>query len=197
MNKDELEGMLEELDMEINHAFPGPEKIQVLVVGGACLLFTGTTTRPTEDIDVIITDLFGKGKASLVVNLDTTTKKIRKIVESVGERHGFKGSKKMFLNDDCAPFLIELGDIPPHKVWKEYIKLVLCVPSDLSYILACKVIAGRPKKDYGDIEKLCSLLGITSIDQAKEVVDRYFPDHALQEFYDLSKNLNEIFGPEK
>ena len=41
MNKEELETLLTELDDALVQAFPGPEPIHVLVVGGACLLFAG------------------------------------------------------------------------------------------------------------------------------------------------------------
>src|SRR5947209_3043336 len=173
MKREELETLLTELDDALVQAFPGPETIRVLVVGGACLLFAGVTTRPTKDIDVIITDLFGTGEASLIVNLTETTRKVRKIIESIGRSHGFKGDERMFLNDDCAPFLVELGDIPPTRQLRAYRKLVLDIPDDLSYILACKLIAGRPKKDYTDITVLCKLLNISTIEQARDVVVRF------------------------
>jgi len=130
MNREELETLLTELDDALIQAFPGHETIRVLVVGGACLLFAGVTTRPTKDIDVIITDLFGTGEASLVVNLTKTTRKVRKIIESIGKSHGFKGDERMFLNDDCAPFLVELGNIPPTRQLRAYRKLVLDIPDD-------------------------------------------------------------------
>src|SRR5690348_8441041 len=193
MNREELETLLAELDDALVKAFPGSEPIRVLVVGGACLLFAGVTTRPTQDIDVIVTDLFGTGEASLVYNLTKTTRKVRKIIEEIGKSHGLRRNERMFLNDDCAPFLVELGPIPPTRLLREYRKLILYIPDDLSYILECKLIAGRPVKDYPDIDVLCKLLNISTREQAWEVVNRFFPDHALQEFYDLSKNLDKVF----
>jgi len=197
MDREELEILLTELDDALVQAFPGPETIRVLVVGGACLLFAGVTTRPTKDIDVIITDLFGTGEASLVVNLTETTRKVRKIIESIGKSHGFKDDERMFLNDDCAPFLVELGNIPPTRLLRAYRKLVLDIPDDLSYILACKLIAGRADKDFGDIVVLRKLLNVSTREQARQIVSRFFPDHALQEFYDLTQNLDEIFRGEQ
>jgi len=197
MNREELDVLLTELDDALVQAFPGPEPIRVLVVGGACLLFAGVTTRPTQDIDVIITDLFGTGEASLVVNLTKTTRKLRKIIEGIGKSHGLKGNARMFLNDDCAPFLVELGPIPPARLLREYRKLALYIPDDLSYILACKLIASRADKDFGDIAVLRKLLNVSTREQARAIVSRFFPDHALQEFYDLTHNLNEIFKGEQ
>jgi uncharacterized nucleotidyltransferase DUF6036 len=57
MNRDELTLLLTELDEALAQAFPGPEPVRVLVVGGACLLLAGITERPTRDIDVIITNI--------------------------------------------------------------------------------------------------------------------------------------------
>jgi len=56
-----------------------------------------------------------------------------------------------------------------------YQKLRLYVPSDLGYILACKLMAGRAEKDLADIEALCQTLGTRNRAQAQSVVDQYFP----------------------
>ena len=61
MNRREIEAYLLELDEAFAEAFPSPEPMRVLVVGGACLLLADVTTRATKDIDVIITDLEGQG----------------------------------------------------------------------------------------------------------------------------------------
>jgi hypothetical protein len=194
MNKEELEELLGELDEALANAFPGPEPIRVLVVGGACLLLAGVSTRPTMDVDVIVTDLMGEGEASLIYNLDKTTRKVRKTIEAVGKRHGWRGSQRVFLNDDCAPFLRELGEIPPTRLLLTYRKLELYVPADMSYILACKLISGREKKDYQDIAVLRQMLNVNTRERAQWVVNRYFPDPVLQHTYDLPKTLDEIFG---
>jgi hypothetical protein len=132
-----------------------------------------------------------------VYNLTKTTRKVRKIIEGIGKIHGLYKDERMFLNDDCAPFLIELGPIPPARLLREYRKLVLYIPDDMSYILACKLIAGRANKDFGDIAVLCRLLNVSTREQARDIVSHFFPDHALQEFYDLARNLDEIFRGEQ
>jgi hypothetical protein len=194
MEREDLETLLTELDDALMQAFPGPEPISILVVGGACLLFAGVTARPTKDIDVIVTDLFGTGEASLIYNLTKTTRKIRQIIGQIGKSHGLRGNDRMFLNDDCAPFLLELGDIPPVRLLRTYRKLHLYVPEDLSYILACKLIAGRVAKDYPDIVVLRTILAISTREQAQSVVDRYFPDPLLQSVYQLPETLDQLFG---
>lgn len=198
MNKDELEALLDELDEALVKEFPGPETISVLVVGGACLLFSEITTRPTKDVDVIITDLMGEGEASLVYDLTPTAARIRKVIEEIGKRHGLRGDDRMFLNDDCASFLLELGrgKLPPSRPLRAYRKLHLSVPADLSYILACKFMAGRPAKDYQDIAALCQLLNIQTRSQAQGLVNRFFSDPYQQYLHRLGSTLNELFAPD-
>jgi hypothetical protein len=176
MMKEELEALLEELDEALVAAFPGPEPIRVLVVGGACLVFAQVTMRQTKDIDVIIFDLFGTGEASLVYNLTPTTAKLRKLVGAIGKRHGLRGNDRMFFNDDCASFLLELGQgrIPDTQLFKAYRKLHLYVPVDLRYILACKLMAGRPDKDFDDIALLRQKLDIHTREQARILVRQFF-----------------------
>ena len=104
MDKKEIEAYLIELDAALSEAFPNPEPIRVLVVGGACLLLADVTTRATKDIDVIITDLEGTGEASLVYQLTKTTKRFRQIIAGIGKSHGLPSKERMFFNDDCALF---------------------------------------------------------------------------------------------
>ena len=73
-------------------------------------------------------------------------------------------------------------------------KLHLYVPSDLSYILACKLMAGRPEKDFADIEVLCQRLGIQNRTQAHHVVNQYFPSPIHQATYQLPRTLERMFG---
>lgn len=195
MNKGELEALLQELDEALVVAFPGPEPISAMVVGGACLLFTEITTRQTKDIDVIIFDLLGTGEASLVYNLNPTTARLRKLIGAIGKRHGLRGDERMFLNDDCASFLLELGQgsIPATRLFRAYKKLHLYIPVDLRYILACKLMAGRPDKDFDDISRLRQTLGIESKEQARDLVTQFFPDPYHQYLYELPQTLKIIF----
>lgn len=196
MDRVELEALLVELDEAVAQAFPGPEPIQMLVVGGACLVFADVLVRFTQDIDVIIFDLMGQGEASLVYNLTPTTERLRKLIGKIGRQHGLLGESRFFLNDDCSAFLLELGrgHIPETRLFKAYRKLHLHLPSDLRYILACKLVSGRPAKDFSDIQILRQQLQITSREQAQALVDRFFPDRILQAVYGLPKTLNDLFG---
>ena len=195
MNKPELETLLEELDEALVKAFPGPEPMSVLVVGGACLLFQGVTTRPTEDVDVIIFDMMGSEESTLIFH-SPIADKICRIIKRIGKRHGLKGQEQLFFNDDCAPFLLDLSEneLPPMHLFKAYQKLHLYVPSDLRYILACKLMAGRATKDFADINVLCQRLGIRNRVQAQSAVDQYFPSPVDQATHLLPSTLDSLFG---
>ena len=194
-NKSEIEALLEELDEALVKAFPGPEPMSVLVVGGACLLFQEIISRPTEDVDVIIFEMMGSKENTLIFH-SPIADKIRRIIKRIGKQHGFKGEHQMFFNDDCSPFLLELSgnELPPMRLFKAYQKLHLYVPSDLRYILACKLIAGRVTKDYADINVLCQRLGIRNRVQAQFVVDEYFPSPVNQAIHLLSDTLDSLFA---
>src|SRR5215469_9403762 len=195
MNKLELEALLEELDGALAKAFPGPEPMSVLIVGGACLIFQDVTDRSTEDVDVIIFEMMGSEESTLIFNAPVADK-IRRIIKGIGKRHGLKGKQQMFFNDDCAPFLLELGEneLPPMRLLKAYKKLFLYVPNDLRYILACKLMAGRPEKDLDDVMVLCETLGIQNRAQAQEVVNLYFPSPVHQAIHLLPRTLDMVFG---
>jgi Nucleotidyltransferase of unknown function (DUF6036) len=196
MDKQEIETYLAELDEALAGAFPSPEPIRVLVVGGACLLLTDVTTRTTNDIDVIITDLEGTGEASLVYQLTKTTKRVRQIIAAIGKRHRLPPKERMFFNDDCALFLQDMGPLPQARLFRAYRKLHLYLPVDLGYILACKLMAGRPGKDYDDIRMLRKRLGINTSDQAQALVNRFFPDPYAQQIHQLAETLTALFSKE-
>jgi len=195
MKKLELEALLEELDEALVKAFPGPEPMSVLMVGGACLIFQGVTDRSTEDVDVIIFEMMGSEESTLIFNAPIADK-IRRIIKSIGRRHGLRGKQQMFFNDDCSPFLLELSEneLPPMRLLKAYQKLYLYVPNDLRYILACKLMAGRPEKDLDDIAVLSKRLDIQNRSQAQQVVDQYFPSPIHQATYLLPHTLDRLFG---
>lgn len=145
-------------------------------------------------MDVIITDLEGMGEASLVYELTKTTKRIRRLIETIGKQHGLKREKRMWFNDDCSMFLQDMGPLPPIRLFRAYRKLHLYVPTDISYILSCKLMAGRAEKDYADARLLCQQLNITNREQAQSIVDIYFPDTHKQKFQELPDTLEDLFG---
>jgi hypothetical protein len=195
MTKSELEALLKEFDEALVQAFPGPEPMSVLLVGGACLLLLGITTQPVDSVEVIIFEMLGSEERTIVFH-SPIADKIRRIIRAIGKRYGLKGECQLFLNDDAAPFLLELSEqeLPPKRLLKAYRKLHLYAPRDLGYLLACKLMLGRPEKDIGDIVVLCQTLAIQNRVQAQHLVDRYFPSPAHQAAYRLPCTLESVFG---
>ena len=138
MTKSELEALLREFDEALVQAFPGPEPMSVLLVGGACLLLQGITAQPVDSVDIIILEMLGSPEPTLVFH-SPIADKIRRIIREIGRRHGLKGERQQFLNDDAALFLLELSEyeLPPMRLLKAYRKLHLYTPRDLDYLLPC------------------------------------------------------------
>jgi hypothetical protein len=195
MTQTDLETLLKEFDKALVVAFPGPEPLSALLVGGACLLLQGVTTRPADCVDAIILEMLGSQERTLVFH-SPIADKVRRIIREIGKRHGLKGERQQFFNDDSAPFLLELSkqELPPKLLLKAYHKLHLYAPRDLGYILACKLMVGRPEKDCADIEVLCQTLAIQNRVQAQQLVDQYFPSPASQAMYRLPRTLANTFG---
>ena len=143
---------------------------------------------------MIIFELLGSEESTLIFHTPVADK-VRRIIKGIGKRYGLKGDHQMFLNDDCSPFILELSEneLPPMRLLKAYQKLHLYVPDDLNYILACKLMAGRPEKDLADIEALRRMLHIVKREQAQQVVNRYFPSPIHQALYQVSRTLDGVF----
>src|SRR5216683_880024 len=188
MTKTELEALLKEFDDALVQAFPGPDPMSVLLVGGACLLLKGITTQPIDFVDVIIFEMLGSQEHTLVFH-SPIANTIRRLIKEIGER-------QQFFHDDAALFLLELSEyeLPPKRLLKAYRKLHLYAPRDLGYLLACKLMLGRPEKDGAAMAVLCQTLAIQSRAQAQQVVDRYFPSPAHQVTYRLPCTLERLFG---
>ncbi len=193
MDKHQLETLLEQVDQKLVKAFPGPEPLSAIVVGGACLLFQGVIDRPTQDVDVIIFEMLGSEETTLIFQ-GPVADKVRSIIKAVGRKNGLTGKYQAFLNDDCSSFLLELSRnrLPEVQLLKKYQKLHLYIPNDLQYILACKLMAGR-EKDRSDIRALCQRFSVETRAQAKAVVDRYFPYIMDQVLHQLPQTLKDLF----
>jgi hypothetical protein len=195
MTKTEVEALLREFDEALVQAFPGPEPMSVLLAGGACLLLQGITAQPIDVVEVIILEMLGSQERTLVFH-SPTADKMRRIIREIGKRHGLKGERQQFINDDSAPFLLELSEheLPPLRLLTAYRKLHLYAPRDLGYLLACKLMICRPEQDGADIAVLRQVLAIQNRAQAQQLVDRYFPSPAHQATYRLPCTLESMVG---
>src|SRR5258708_34269586 len=95
--------------------------MSVLLVGGAWLLLQGITAQLTDSVEVIIFEMLGSPERTLIFH-SPIADKIRRIIREIGKRRGLKGERQQFINDDSAPFLLELSehDLPPLTRLKAY-----------------------------------------------------------------------------
>lgn len=102
----------------------------------------------TQDIDVVLKDV-----------VDTTTsilyREFKSAIRAVARKNNIP---ETWLNDIISDFLLDIGNVPEGTLWKRYDALEVYLPSK-DYILALKLLAGRPK-DRDDIISLSQLLQI-------------------------------------
>ena len=95
MTKPELEVLLDEFDKALVKAFPGPEPMSVLLVGGACSLLQGITTQPTDSVEVILVEMPGCQERTLVFH-SPIADRIRRIIREIGNATDSKASASSF-----------------------------------------------------------------------------------------------------
>ncbi|GCE50921.1 hypothetical protein EI42_02265 [Thermosporothrix hazakensis] len=152
--------------------------VQLLLVGGAYMLYFVRNRSVTKDVDVVPVSFPD------TMNADKETKAFRSAANAVARRFGLR---RDWVNDVVAAFAPEPG---PTTLWRDYGALQIYVP-DAAYILALKLLSGRDR-DADDIEALCEMLHIETREQAQELVDRY-ADSAWQYECNLQATLDDLF----
>ncbi len=180
MRAREIETYLAELGQELQE-LEIEQPIRILVIGGAFMLLQVKNRRATDDIDVVLKDVEHASTSPLYQAL-------RAAVQSVAARHQLR---RNWLNDLMADALRDMGTLPDGTLWRSYGKLEVFFPPK-DYILALKLLAGRPK-DQRDIVALCHQLQIQTRDQAQQLVDRYIPNKQLQQLNQLDETLDTFF----
>src|SRR6266567_287163 len=180
MQAQEIEGYLAELGQELqNRGVQHP--IRVLLVGGAFML-TQIHNRPsTNDVDVLHKDVESSANSPLAQSFKAA-------VRAVAHKNMLPGT---WLNDLIGDFLRDTGTAPEGILWRAYALLEVYIPPS-EYILALKLLAGRPK-DRGDIQALCQQLRIQTRGQAQQLVDQYILNKQVQQLNDLDKTLDILF----
>jgi hypothetical protein len=84
-----------------------------------------------------------------------------------------------------------MGGVPEGNLWRTYGVLEVFFPP-IGYILALKLLGYRDK-DKEDIEALCQILQIQTLQQAQALVDQYVPNKAAQDVFGLEQTLDELF----
>jgi hypothetical protein len=155
--------------------------LRLLLVGGAFMLTQLGSRRTTNDIDVVVKDMN-----------DLTASSLSQILKSGARTVAMRNQIPVtWINDVIGDFLRDTSRIPQGTLWRTYGPLEVYVPEG-AYILALKLLAGRPK-DRGDIQDLCAQLHIQTRIQAQTIVDRYIPDKQVQQINDLERTLDTLF----
>ncbi len=154
--------------------------VRILMVGGAFMLTQMHSRRTTDDVDVLLKDID-----------DPTSSLYRTFKTAVRTIASRKQIPSTWINDLIGDFLRDLGTVPNGVLWRTYAVLEVYVP-EAEYILALKLVAGRPK-DWKDIRALCQQTHIQTRNQAQLLVDRYIPNKKVQQINDLDKTLSNLF----
>lgn len=157
------------------------QPLRLLLVGGAFMLTQLGSRRTTNDIDVVLKDVNDLTASSLSQCLKTAAR-------TVATRNQIPVT---WINDVIGDFLRDTSRVPQGTLWRTYGPLEVYVPEG-AYILALKLLAGRPK-DRSDISDLCSQLHISTRTQAQTIVDRYIPNKQVQQINDLERTLDSLF----
>ena len=153
MNKDEIEQYLKMLGQELTAE---QRKGEILLVGGAVMVLIIGNRMSTRDIDA---------------SFEREASAIRVAVSNIARQEGLPPD---WLNDGAKGFLYS---IPPVFMWKSYPGLDIYLPS-LDYLLAMKIIAGRPQ-DIVDAEAVIKHLGLSDAQEVVDILQRYVPAQYL------------------
>lgn len=190
LNGNDIQALLEALGAELAKRFDEP--LEILVIGGACLILTEGNRATTTDVDVLPLNT-SPWSSVLEYSPGPVEKAVVDAIKVVARK---KKLGSDWINDDTN-FLH--GGLDGHvqvrrsdcRLWGVYGQLHVYMPP-LSYMLACKVFAGR-KKDRDDTWYLIERLGIQTRAELQSVVDRHIPREYQRE-YQLHKTI-EFFFP--
>lgn len=179
LDRDDILSLLEDLGNELAKRFDEP--IEILVIGGACLILTEGNRTTTTDVDVLPLNT-NAWSSVLEYRPGPVEKAVVEAIKIVGKR---KKLASDWLNDDTS-FLH--GGIDGHvrirvsecQLWAGFGMLRVFFPPR-SYMLACKVFAGRDK-DLEDAIHLIKQLKIKDKAAIQAVVDLHVPIQYQREY---------------
>ena len=154
MNKDDIERYLQLLGQELQARNTVGT---ILLLGGAVMLLEVGNRATTQDIDASI-----EGSNAPL---------IRQAIVVVAQREGLA---RDWLNDAAKGFLYSQ---PITVLWRHYPGLNVYIPS-LDYILAMKVVAGRPR-DIEDAKALIQKLHISDEHALLSIITKYVPQERI------------------
>ena len=180
MQAHDIETYLADLGQELQQV--GLQRpVRLLLIGGAFMLTQLHSRRATNDVDVLLKDVDDPTSSPLY-------QLFKAAVRAVANRNQLPMT---WMNDMIGDFLRDSTRVPQGTLWRTYTLLEVYVP-EAEYILALKLLAGRPK-DRGDIQLLCQQLHIVTRVQAQQMVDRYIPEKQVQQLNNLDMTLSTLF----
>jgi len=180
MQAHEIETYLADLGQQLRQ-MGVTQSVRLLLIGGAFMLTQLHSRRATNDVDVLLVDVDDPATSPLYQTFKAA-------VRVVASRNQLPVS---WMNDLLGDFLRDRTRVPQGTLWRTYTVLKVYVP-EAEYILALKLLAGRPK-DLGDIQLLCRKLQVGTRIQAQQLVDRYIPDRHVQQLNHLDTTLSTLF----
>ncbi len=180
MNKTEIETYLAQLGQALED-MGVQQPVRLLLIGGAFMLLQVGSRRTTDDIDVVLKDIED-------ITTSPLYRQFQAAVLAVAASYQLRGN---WLSDIMHDALRSHGHLPEGKRWRRFSKLEVYFPPQ-EYVLALKLLAGRPK-DQEDILMLSQRLKIRTRTQAQRLVDRYMPDQQFQQLSHLDETLDTFF----
>jgi hypothetical protein len=158
-DRDDLIELLQELVARLEGA---GEKARILIVGGAALSLVDYDRRLTVDVDAQI----------------IPSEQVIAMAEQIAAERNITSD---WLNDSVSTaFIPRFGKDPEWlEVYKSAAIEIAVAPLDL--LLVMKLSAARRGRDDTDIAFLVAQLGITSVDEAEDLFDAYWPGEAIPE----------------
>jgi predicted nucleotidyltransferase len=130
---------------------------EILLAGGAVMLLKVQNREVTKDIDAY----FNPEHAEI----------IREAIKAVADKEGLPFD---WINDGVKGFFYTQ---PPMEQWAEFPGIRIYTPT-LDYLLAMKLVAGRPQ-DIEDIKALAQELHLSGSEEALDIVKKYIPEQLL------------------
>ena len=137
----------------------GVRGVSIKIVGGAALRLAHFDRETTADIDAQITPLAT----------------ITPIVAAIARDRGWQAD---WLNDQAAMFIPSLGRSVEWQSLLDDTNVSIAV-APIDALLAMKLHAARPGRDFEDIANLLALNDIVDLESAEELYESFYPGDAL------------------
>lgn len=133
---------------------------RILIVGGAAMALAYYERDSTNDID----------------GMYQPADEVNQAARAVAEQQGYPPD---WLNDKVKQFAPPSGDLEPQVILERNgVTISVAGPK---YMLAMKLLAARGRRDTRDVEVLLDACDIQSLEQARELLESFYPDHLLSD----------------